>query len=31
MILYWELILNDYNGIYGSDHLPICVDWKFSN
>lgn len=31
MILYWELIINDYNGIYGSDHLPICVDWKFSN
>ena len=31
MILYWECIINDYNGIYGSDHLPLCVEWKFSN
>lgn len=30
-ILYWELIIDDYNGIYGSDHLPICVEWKFAN
>ena len=31
IILSWELIINDYNGIYGSDHLPLCVEWKFSN
>lgn len=31
VILSWELIIEDYNGIYGSDHLPICVEWKFSN
>lgn len=31
IILSWELIIKDYNGIYGSDHLPLCVEWKFSN
>lgn len=31
MVLYWECIINDYNGIYGSDHLPLFVEWKFSN
>lgn len=31
IILSWELIIDDYNGVYGSDHLPICVEWKFSN
>ena len=31
MILYWECIINDYDGVYGSDHLPLFVEWKFSN
>lgn len=31
VILSWELIIEDYDGIYGSDHLPICVEWKISN
>jgi endonuclease/exonuclease/phosphatase family metal-dependent hydrolase len=27
----WELIIKAYNGKYGSDHLPICVDCLIAN
>lgn len=30
-ILYWENIVKDYNGEYGSDHLPIVIDCKIAN
>ena len=30
-VLSWKLILDSYDGVYGSDHLPIVVDWKISN
>ena len=30
-VLTWKLILDSYDGIYGSDHLPIVIDWKISN
>lgn len=30
-ISYWELIIEGYNGMWGSDHLPIFVDCKIAN
>lgn len=24
----WELVIKTYGGYYGSDHLPIVVDWR---
>lgn len=30
-VLSWKLILDSYDGVYGSDHLPIVIDWKISN
>lgn len=30
-IKYWELIVKDYNGKFGSDHLPIFVDCIIGN
>ena len=30
-ILNWELIIEGYNGMWGSDHLPIYVDCKIAN
>lgn len=24
----WELVIKTYGGFYGSDHLPIVVDWR---
>ncbi len=30
-IKYWELIIKDYDGKYGSDHLPIFVDCIIGN
>ena len=27
----WELIIDEYEGFYGSDHLPIYVDCKIAN
>jgi exonuclease III len=30
-VLSWKLILDSYDGMYGSDHLPIVIDWKISN
>ena len=27
----WELVIKDYNGKYGSDHLPIYVDCLIAN
>ncbi len=26
----WELVIKTFGGYYGSDHLPIVVDWKIS-
>lgn len=26
----WELVIKTYGGYYGSDHLPIVVDWRIS-
>ncbi len=28
---YWELIIEGYNGMWGSDHLPIYVDCRIAN
>ena len=30
-VLSWKLILDSYDGVYGSDHLPIMIDWKIAN
>lgn len=30
-ITNWELIIEGYNGMYGSDHLPIFVDCRIAN
>ena len=30
-VLSWKLILDSYDGVYGSDHLPIVIDWKIAN
>ena len=30
-VLSWKLILDDCDGVFGSDHLPIMIDWKISN
>ena len=30
-INYWELIVKDYDGKFGSDHLPIFVDCLIGN
>ena len=30
-VLSWKLILDSFDGVYGSDHLPIVIDWKISN
>ena len=30
-ISHWELIIEGYNGMWGSDHLPIFVDCKIAN
>ncbi|MBO5813884.1 MAG: exo-alpha-sialidase [Alistipes sp.] len=30
-IMNWELIIEGYNGMWGSDHLPIFVDCKIAN
>ncbi len=30
-VLRWELVANNYGGVYGSDHHPIVVDWKIAN
>lgn len=30
-VLTWKLIPDSYDGVYGSDHLPIVIDWKIAN
>lgn len=30
-VLSWKLILDSYDGVFGSDHLPIVIDWKIAN
>ena len=30
-VLSWKLILDSYDGVYGSDHLLIMIDWKIAN
>ena len=30
-VLSWKLVLDSYDGVYGSDHLPIVIDWKIAN
>lgn len=30
-IVEWNMIIKDYNGLYGSDHLPIFVDCYIAN
>lgn len=27
----WELIIKDYDGVWGSDHLPVYVDCRIAN
>lgn len=27
----WRLILDSHEGVFGSDHLPIVIDWKIAN
>lgn len=29
--LSWQLITSSYDGNFGSDHLPILVEWKIAN
>ncbi|MBP3483015.1 MAG: exo-alpha-sialidase [Alistipes sp.] len=29
--LSWQLITSSYDGNFGSDHLPIMVEWKIAN
>lgn len=30
-VITWKLILDSCDGIFGSDHLPIVIDWKIAN
>ena len=30
-ILYWQQVIDSYEGVFGSDHLPIFVDSKIAN
>ena len=30
-VLSWKLILDSYDGAFGSDHLPIMIEWKIAN
>lgn len=30
-VMSWKLITDSYDGIYGSDHLPIVIDWLIAN
>lgn len=30
-VLAWQLILDSYDGIFGSDHLPIVIDCQIAN
>jgi endonuclease/exonuclease/phosphatase family metal-dependent hydrolase len=27
----WQLILDSYDGVFGSDHLPILIEWTIAN
>ena len=30
-VQHWEMIIKDYNGKFGSDHLPIFIDCRIAN